>query len=53
MENPLREILAQPLPRVRQGLFPLPDGPGLGIEPDLAAAADWLVTRAEYRAPHA
>ncbi|QOZ27631.1 mandelate racemase/muconate lactonizing enzyme family protein [Bradyrhizobium sp. CCBAU 51753] len=51
MENPLREALAQPFPRVRDGLFPLPDGPGLGAEPDLAAAADWLVTRQEYGAP--
>jgi D-galactarolactone cycloisomerase len=50
MENPLREALAQPFPRVQQGLFPLPTGPGLGIEPDLNAAADWLMTRAEYRA---
>ena len=51
MENPLREALAQPFPRVDQGLFPLPDGPGLGAEPDLKAAVDWLVTQAEYRAP--
>jgi D-galactarolactone cycloisomerase len=50
MENPLREALAQPFPRVHQGVFPLPDGPGLGVEPDLKATADWLVTRAEYRA---
>jgi D-galactarolactone cycloisomerase len=49
MENPLREALAQPFPHVQQGLFPLPDGPGLGIEPDLNAAADWLMTQAEYR----
>ncbi|QPF83331.1 mandelate racemase/muconate lactonizing enzyme family protein [Bradyrhizobium genosp. L] len=53
MENPLREALAQPFPRVQQGLFPLPDAPGLGAEPDLKAAADWLVTRAEYRATRA
>lgn len=52
MENPLREILAQPFPRVRDGLFPLPDTPGLGAEPDLAAAAEWLVSRAEHRASH-
>ena len=50
MENPLREPLAQPFPRVRQGLFPLPDGAGLGVEPDLDAAANWLVNRTEYRA---
>jgi D-galactarolactone cycloisomerase len=51
MENPLREALAQPFPRVQQGSFPLPGGPGLGAEPDLTAAADWLVARAEFRAP--
>jgi L-alanine-DL-glutamate epimerase-like enolase superfamily enzyme len=50
MENPLRETLAQPFPRVREGLFPLPDTPGLGAEPDLPAARDWLIARAEYRA---
>jgi D-galactarolactone cycloisomerase len=50
MENPLRELLGQPFPRVKDGVFPLPDGPGLGVEPDLKATADWLMTRAEYRA---
>ena len=38
MENPLREVLAHPFPRVRDGVFPLPDGPGLGVEPNLEAA---------------
>ena len=51
MENPLREALAQPFPRVRDGVFPLPAGAGLGVEPDLAAAGRWLVTRMEHRAP--
>jgi D-galactarolactone cycloisomerase len=50
MENPLREVLAQPFARVQDGFFPLPDRPGLGAEPDLSAAADWLVIRAEHRA---
>jgi D-galactarolactone cycloisomerase len=50
MENPLREVLAQPFPRVQDGLFPLPGGPGLGIEPNLDAASHWLLARAEYRA---
>ncbi|MGY2849621.1 hypothetical protein BSN85_14030 [Bradyrhizobium brasilense] len=49
MENPLREALSQPFPRVKDGLFPLPDEPGLGIEPDLKASAGWLLNRAEYR----
>ncbi|MCC8969983.1 mandelate racemase/muconate lactonizing enzyme family protein [Bradyrhizobium brasilense] len=51
MENPLREALGQPFPRVTNGAFPLPDGPGLGVEPDLQRSEEWLVTRAEYRAP--
>lgn len=48
MENPLREALAQPFPRAQDGLFPLPVTPGLGVEPDLSAAADWLVTHRVY-----
>ena len=30
-----------------EGRLPLPAGPGLGVEPNLAAARDWLVRRAE------
>lgn len=48
MENPLREALAQPFPRVRDGVFALPAGPGLGAEPDLAAAEPWLVAQMEH-----
>lgn len=47
MENPLREVLGQPFPRVRDGVFPVPQAPGLGVEPDLAAAAQWLLARQE------
>jgi D-galactarolactone cycloisomerase len=50
MENPFRELLAQPFPRVRNGVFPLPDGPGLGAEPDLQAASAHLHGRQELRA---
>jgi len=49
MENPLREVLAAPFPRVRAGAFPLPDGPGLGAEPDLSAAAGFLLAHQELR----
>ncbi|MCF8041304.1 MAG: mandelate racemase/muconate lactonizing enzyme family protein [Desulfarculaceae bacterium] len=35
--NPLREALAEPYPALDQGRFPLPVGPGLGVEPDLKA----------------
>ena len=41
--NPLREALAQPFPDISGGQFKMPDGPGLGVEPDLNAAKSWLV----------
>ncbi len=47
--NPLREALARPFPAIAKGRFELPEGAGLGIEPDLEAAADWLVMRREWR----
>ncbi len=47
--NPLREALAKPLPVVAGGRFALPSGAGLGVEPDLKAAADWLTMRREWR----
>ncbi len=35
-ENPLRtEMLAEPL-ELRNGWFAIPDGPGLGVSPDMA-----------------
>jgi D-galactarolactone cycloisomerase len=50
MENPLREALAQPFPRVHDGAFQLPEGPGLGAEPDLDGAAVWLKDHQEISA---
>ncbi len=50
MENPLRECLARPFPQVRGGVLPLPEGPGLGAEPDLPAAASYLQAHQELRA---
>jgi L-alanine-DL-glutamate epimerase-like enolase superfamily enzyme len=41
-DNPLREGLAQPFPAVRDGRMALPDGPGLGVEPDLDAVREWV-----------
>ena len=49
MENPLQAVLAQPFPALVEGYFTLPDAPGLGVEPDLAGAAAWLVERQEFR----
>ncbi|ARP90585.1 mandelate racemase [Bordetella genomosp. 9] len=43
--NPLRDLFAGGCLRPRDGVVTLPDAPGLGIEPDLAAAQDYLVSR--------
>jgi L-alanine-DL-glutamate epimerase-like enolase superfamily enzyme len=50
MENPLREALATPFPRVTNGIFTLPATPGLGVVPNLDAAAGWLLNHQEFRA---
>ena len=42
-ENPLQEVLAQPFPNIKNGLLILNNSPGLGVQPDLAAAKKWLV----------
>lgn len=34
-ENPLRTLLAQPFPALKDGAFVLSDAPGIGVEPDL------------------
>ncbi|HEY4173376.1 MAG TPA: mandelate racemase/muconate lactonizing enzyme family protein [Rhodopila sp.] len=47
MENPLREVLAKPFPRVHDGVFPLPAGSGLGVEPSGNEAAAWLLNHQE------
>ncbi len=44
--NPLRETLADPLPRIAAGAMHLDWRPGLGAGPDLAAARGWLVAEA-------
>lgn len=46
--NPLRDLFAGPLLRPDEGVVTLPESPGLGIEPDLAAARQFLV-RHDYR----
>jgi len=43
--NPLRTRLAEPFPQVHEGRMPLPDGPGLGVNPDLAAVEQWQTLR--------
>ncbi len=44
--NPLRQQLAQPFPALRDGVFALPQSPGLGVTPDLDATAEWVVMHA-------
>jgi D-galactarolactone cycloisomerase len=41
--NPLRELLANPLPKITNGEVGLSDLPGLGIEPDLEALKPFLI----------
>jgi L-alanine-DL-glutamate epimerase-like enolase superfamily enzyme len=41
--NPLRDLFADPLLHPTEGVVTLPDSAGLGIEPDLAAAREFLV----------
>ena len=48
MENPLREALATPFPRVEQGRFPLPAGPGIGFTPDVDNAKEWLLDHRSF-----
>lgn len=45
--NPLRPLLAQPFPELANGAFPLPQGSGLGVAPDLQATALWIVSHTE------
>jgi L-alanine-DL-glutamate epimerase-like enolase superfamily enzyme len=41
--NLLRELLADPLPKIVNGAVSLSDLPGLGIEPDLEALRPFLI----------
>lgn len=41
--NPLRTSLLDRAPRIADGAFVLPTGPGLGVEPDLDHASAWRV----------
>jgi L-alanine-DL-glutamate epimerase-like enolase superfamily enzyme len=40
--NPLRDMLARPMPQVQEGRITLSDAPGLGVEPDLEAVKQYL-----------
>lgn len=40
--NPLRDLLATPMPVVDEGKVRLSDAPGLGVEPDFAAVREYV-----------
>jgi L-alanine-DL-glutamate epimerase-like enolase superfamily enzyme len=46
-ENPLREALCQPFPALVKGQWVMPQGAGLGVDPDLKAASSWCVKHEE------
>jgi L-alanine-DL-glutamate epimerase-like enolase superfamily enzyme len=46
--NPLRQTLTQPFPVINDGYLKLPNGAGLGVEPDLDEAAGWQVLHLDY-----
>lgn len=45
--NPLRNLLAEPFPKITDGHLRLTDGIGLGVEPDLKNVRKWLVHHEE------
>lgn len=42
-ENPIRELIAAPFPKVESGRVTLPSAPGLGVAPDEAALARFRI----------
>ena len=41
--NPLRALLAAPFPALADGQMDMPQGPGLGVAPDLAALREFEI----------
>ena len=48
--NPLRSLVVDPVLRLREGMVALPEGPGLGTEPDLAALERYVTLRLQRAA---
>ena len=48
-ENPLLEVLSGKGLSLSDGMFDLPDGAGLGYDPDTSAVADLLTSHEEVR----
>jgi L-alanine-DL-glutamate epimerase-like enolase superfamily enzyme len=47
-DNPLRTALVA-VPSLRDGALPIPQAPGIGVEPDLVSCGRWLADRRESR----
>lgn len=47
-ENPLRTLLTQSLPPLRDGMFVMNDEPGIGIDPPLDELHGWLVSHETF-----
>lgn len=47
--NPLRHCLAMPHPKIQNGAFILPNSPGLGAEPNLKMAEEFLISTYRYQ----
>jgi hypothetical protein len=41
-DNPLRTMLIEGVPGIRNGAFQLGEAPGIGIEPPISDMATWL-----------
>jgi len=50
--NPLRNCLAIPYPTIQNGVFIMPDSPGLGVEPDFETSEKFLVSTYRYLSSH-
>jgi len=46
--NPLRDHLAVGSPEIRRGTLRIPQAPGLGTEPELAAVCSWITLETEH-----
>ncbi len=47
-DNPLRQSVFDDFPKCKNGMFELPDAPGLGLEPDLDAITPYLIHSQSY-----
>jgi L-alanine-DL-glutamate epimerase-like enolase superfamily enzyme len=48
-QNPLRENLVKPFPKIADGMLTMPAAPGLGVAPDFAIIEKYLARRMQIR----